>query len=73
MTKLLEDRNIRCDFCNDESALILFGENGKGIGKNCIKVIREICDKRCGRDYREINQPKENRNEEGVRKQDNAE
>lgn len=42
LTRLLEEHDVKCEFCNDEPAIFRFGQYGKGIGENCIQVIRHI-------------------------------
>lgn len=42
LTRLLDEHDVKCEFCNDEPALFRFGRYGKGIGENCIEAIKTI-------------------------------
>ena len=42
LTRLLDEHDVRCEFCNDEPALFRFGQYGKGIGERCIEAFKTI-------------------------------
>ena len=42
LTRLLDEHDVKCEFCNDEPAIFRFGQYGKGIGRDCIEAIKTI-------------------------------
>lgn len=42
LTRLLDEHDVKCEFCNDEPALFRFGQYGKGIGENCIEAFKSL-------------------------------
>lgn len=42
LTRLLDEHDVKCEFCNDEPAVFRFGQYGKGIGRNCIEAFKVI-------------------------------
>ena len=42
LTRLLDEHDVKCEFCNDETAVFRFGQYGKGIGESCIEAFKTI-------------------------------
>jgi len=42
LTRLLDEHDVKCEFCNDETAVFRFGQYGKGIGENCIEALQVL-------------------------------